>query len=145
MIPPWPNPLAMTMFTCAPYRFPDAGTMEVLQYLHIKYSLHLITNGFEEVQHIKIREADIGKYFKTITTSEEAGVKKPDKQIFEYALEKAQAKISESLMIGDTLEVDIQGARNVGMDQVYYNPLKMDHTQAVSYEIGHLIELMEIL
>jgi putative hydrolase of the HAD superfamily len=121
------------------------GTMEVLQYLHTKYSLHLITNGFEEVQHIKVKEANIGKYFNTITTSEEAGVKKPDKKIFDYALKKAQAEVLESLMIGDTLEVDIEGARLAGIDQVYYNPIKVAHTQAVSYEIGHLIELMQIL
>jgi putative hydrolase of the HAD superfamily len=121
------------------------GAVEVLQYLYPKYFLHLITNGFEEVQHIKVREADLGKFFSTITTSEEAGVKKPDKKIFDHALQKAGAKAGESLMIGDTLEVDIEGARHAGLDQVYYNPQKTTHAQKVSYEIVHLVELMEIL
>ncbi len=121
------------------------GAMEVLQYLHTKYSLHLITNGFEEVQHIKVKEADLGKYFKTITTSEEAGVKKPDKQIFEYALNKAGARVQESLMIGDNLEVDIEGASQAGIDQVYFNPQKTPHALKVSFEIVHLNALMEIL
>jgi putative hydrolase of the HAD superfamily len=121
------------------------GALEVLQYLQTKYVLHLITNGFEEVQHIKVREADIGKYFTTITTSEEASVKKPDKQIFDYALKKAGAQVRESLMIGDNLEVDIEGARQAGIDQVYFNPQKTTHSQKVSYEIGRLVELMELL
>lgn len=121
------------------------GALEVLQYLQTKYVLHLITNGFEEVQHIKVREADIGKYFTTITTSEEAGVKKPDKQIFEYALNKAGARVQESLMIGDNLEVDIEGARQAGIDQVYFNPLKTPHALKLSFEIVHLNELLEIL
>jgi putative hydrolase of the HAD superfamily len=121
------------------------GALEVLQYLQTKYVIHLITNGFEEVQHIKVREADIGKYFTTITSSEEAGVKKPDKQIFDYALKKAGAQVRESLMIGDNLEVDIEGARQAGIDQVYFNPQKTTHSQKVSYEIGRLVELMELL
>ena len=119
-------------------------TIEILEYLHPEYTLHLITNGFEEVQTTKIRHAGLKKYFATFTTSEEAGVKKPDPGIFYFSLEKAKAGIEESIMIGDDLDVDISGAREIGMDQVYFNFLKLPHDDEVTYEINDLSELREI-
>jgi putative hydrolase of the HAD superfamily len=121
------------------------GTLESLDYLAGKYKLHLITNGFEEVQHIKISEARLGKYFQTVTTSEEAGVKKPDIQIFNYALAKAAALADHSIMVGDNLEVDILGAKLAGLDQVYFNPLGLSHNEVVTSEIRQLQELSDIL
>ena len=89
--------------------------VEVLEYLRVKYRLHIITNGFQEVQHRKLASSRLDAYFDHVVTSEHVGVKKPDPRIFQYALEKADARPSESIMIGDNFEADIQGALNVGM------------------------------
>lgn len=98
--------------------FPD--TFEVLDYLKNKYRLHIITNGFFDVQHKKLGNSKLTPYFKTITTSEDAGVKKPDKIIFEYALDLAKTKTSTSIMIGDSLEADVEGAKSFGMEAVFF-------------------------
>ena len=100
------------------------GTMEILDYLHPNYKLHIITNGFKEVQHKKMESSGILKYFKTVTTSEDVGVKKPHRRIFEVALENAEAKVEESIMIGDNMEADVQGAKNFGMQAIFYNYYK---------------------
>lgn len=118
---------------------------ESLAYLSSKYSLHLLSNGFSEVQEQKYRIARLDRYFKTVTTSEEAGIKKPDPGIFNFAMERAACSAEEAIMIGDDLEVDILGAQNVGMDQVYYNTNGHDHQEEVTFEISSLKELLEIL
>jgi putative hydrolase of the HAD superfamily len=87
------------------------------------YQLHLITNGFEKTQHSKLLHSGLQPFFTAIVTSEAAGSLKPKKEIFEYALTIAEAKKEESVMIGDTLEVDILGARNYGIDQIHVNHL----------------------
>lgn len=96
------------------------GAVEALDYLHGKYRLHIITNGFDEVQKVKMQTNDLNKYFATITTSEEAGAKKPSEKIFIHAMVKSGASADESLMVGDDYAVDIAGARNVGMDQMLF-------------------------
>lgn len=96
-------------------------TVEVLEYLHSKYQLHIITNGFEEIQHHKLVNSKIASFFSTVTTSEEAGVKKPHLQIFEKALQKSNALSKNSLMIGDNYEADVEGAINAGMRSVYFD------------------------
>ncbi len=98
--------------------------IEVLEYLHQKYQLHIITNGFEEIQHHKLVNSKLAPYFSTVTTSEEAGVKKPHLQIFEKALQKSNALSKNSLMIGDNYQADIQGAINAGMRSVYFDYYK---------------------
>ncbi|MBS4057871.1 MAG: YjjG family noncanonical pyrimidine nucleotidase [Bacteroidetes bacterium] len=122
--------------------FPHAK--EVLAYLGKKYFIHLITNGFEEVQWVKLETSGLGPYFISVTTSEEAGVKKPDPGIFAYALGKASAQASDSIMVGDDLEVDIEGARQVGIDQVFFNPNGRVHNNNVTYEISSLDALMRL-
>jgi putative hydrolase of the HAD superfamily len=97
------------------------GAVEILKYLVRKYSLHIITNGFQEVQYLKIKNSGIQKYFNTITTSEEVGLKKPNPVIFKRALEKANAKAEHSVMIGDSFEADILGAQDIGMKTLFYN------------------------
>ncbi len=96
-------------------------TIEILEYLSKKYNLHIITNGFEEVQHLKLKNSDIKKYFASITTSEEVGLKKPNPVIFETALIKAYTVPQKSIMIGDSFEADIVGAENVGMHTLFFN------------------------
>jgi putative hydrolase of the HAD superfamily len=102
--------------------FPD--TTDVLDYLVEKnYSLHLITNGFEKTQHSKLKNSGLDKYFSVVVTSEGSNSLKPQKEIFEYAFRVTGAKPSESIMIGDTIDVDIVGALNAGIDQVHVNHL----------------------
>lgn len=105
------------------------GTFDILNYLEKKYQLHIITNGFEEAQERKMTGANIKRYFKTITNSEIAGVKKPNPQIFNFALTLANAQPSESIMIGDSVEADIEGANNIGMHTIHfdYKNLNNDH------------------
>lgn len=103
------------------------NTIEILEYLQPGYDLHIITNGFEEVQHLKLKNSKIDHFFKTVTTSEEAGVKKPHKDIFFKAFEKANALPVNSLMIGDNYEADIVGGEKAGMRCVffdYYNKME---------------------
>ena len=97
------------------------GTLEILNYLKHKYHLHIITNGFEEAQERKMNNANIRDYFKTVTNSEMVGVKKPNPKIFNFALDIANASSSNSVMIGDSLEADIEGANNVGMETIYFD------------------------
>lgn len=121
------------------------GTMELLDYLKPKYHLHLITNGFQEVQHIKLSGSGLEPYFETLTVSEEVGVKKPNPEIFRYALQKAHAFVEESLMIGDEMAVDIDGARAIGMDTVFLN-LKSEKTEGKStFEVHDLLKIRELL
>ncbi len=124
------------------FLFPHAH--EMLSYLQAKYSLHIITNGFEEAQVIKMQESKLNIYFEEVIISEHAGFRKPDNRIFDYAMQKTGALTSDSIMIGDGLEVDILGARNVGWDTVYFNPEKKEHQEEVTYEISSLIELKGI-
>lgn len=121
------------------------GTMELLEYLKPKYHLHLITNGFEEVQDTKLTLSGMKPYFETLTVSEEVGVKKPNPEIFQYALRKAHATAEESLMIGDEMDVDIDGARAAGIDTVLFNPRgeKIEGTR--TFEVRNLLEIMQIL
>ncbi|MBC35480.1 MAG: noncanonical pyrimidine nucleotidase, YjjG family [Bacteroidetes bacterium] len=120
-------------------------THEILQYLQEKYELHLITNGFEEVQQVKVDASDLRKYFKNLITSEEAGHKKPDARIFQYAFDKASTNASESIMIGDDLKVDILGAKAIGMDQIYVNFTNYEHCQVITHEVDSLEKIKEIL
>ncbi|WP_417885995.1 YjjG family noncanonical pyrimidine nucleotidase [Zunongwangia sp.] len=100
------------------------GGFEALDYLKSKYKLHIITNGFSEVQHRKMSNANIIEYFDTITSSEEAGVKKPHPAIFELSLKKAGAKPENSVMIGDNYEADILGAEDSGLQTIYFDYYK---------------------
>lgn len=122
-------------------------TVEVLDYLKDRhYLLYLITNGFEETQLLKLRHAGLAHYFTHIITSEVAGSLKPHKAIFDYALQLAGTTAPQSLMIGDALEVDILGAKNAGMDQVYFGPVSAQEAELQpTYSIRHLQELKTIL
>lgn len=123
--------------------FPD--TKEVLQYLTDKnYQLHLITNGFEKTQHAKLNHSGLDIFFKEVITSEGSNSLKPQKEIFEYALNKTGANVQESIMIGDTLDVDILGAMNAGMDQVHVNYNNAEQDLQPTFTIKTLLELKKI-
>ena len=120
------------------------GTIEVLEYLNQKYNLHIITNGFADVQFKKISNSNIGSYFQTVTNSEMAGVKKPNPIIFDYALDLAKAKKENSIMIGDSLDADVQGALDAGLDAIFFNESKIQVEQHIK-QINHLLELKKYL
>lgn len=98
------------------------NTKETLELLSDKYTLHIITNGFEDVQYKKLENTEIIHFFETVTTSEKAGHKKPDRRIFEYALAVSNASSYNSLMVGDDLAADVNGAEAVGMKAVHFIP-----------------------
>jgi len=121
------------------------GTRETLDYLADRYKLHVISNGFKEVQLPKLQRSNIDKYFEWVVTSEHSGFHKPDKRAFGYALSKANARKDESIMIGDDLEIDIIGAKKFGIDQIYFNPNKNPHQAKVTFEVRELTEIKKIL
>ncbi|WP_340063538.1 YjjG family noncanonical pyrimidine nucleotidase [Ascidiimonas aurantiaca] len=116
----------------------------VLQYLKPRYTLHIITNGFEEIQEVKLRNTHIREFFSKVVNSEMAGVKKPNPFIFELALSKANVPPERSVMIGDNLEADILGARNVGMHTIHLNSNK-EPLHAHGVIINDLIEIKQYL
>ncbi|MDX6190190.1 YjjG family noncanonical pyrimidine nucleotidase [Flavobacterium sp. Fl-318] len=120
------------------------GAIEVLEYLKPKYKLHIITNGFAQVQDKKINNAALGGYFSTITNSELAGVKKPNSIIFDYALNLAQTTRENSIMIGDDLDADVNGALNAGLDAIFFNDKKIEAPTNFK-QINHLLELKKYL
>lgn len=118
---------------------------DVLQYLSAKYHLYILTNGFDDVQEIKISKSKLKPYFKGMITSETIGYRKPSREIFHHAMEVAGASTEQSLMVGDNLNADILGAKNASIDSVYFNPLKKAHTHDIHLEINCLSQLMNIL
>ncbi len=120
-----------------------AGAEKVLTYLQNKYQLHIISNGFKETTLIKMNLSGLNPYFTNVIISEDVGFNKPDKIVFEHAINKADAKIEESIMIGDSLEADIRGAQNFGMKAIFFNPLNVEQPADVEWQILHLEELLD--
>jgi putative hydrolase of the HAD superfamily len=120
------------------------GARKVLAYLQKKYTLHIISNGFKETTLTKMDLSGLNPYFSNVIISEEVGVNKPDKAVFQYAIDKATAKVDESIMIGDSLEADIYGAQNFGMKAIFFNPLNKEKPADVSMQIMHLEELINL-
>jgi putative hydrolase of the HAD superfamily len=121
------------------------GVADLLSQVSEKYELHIITNGFDEIQSIKLKSGAIDHYFKEIISSGLVGFRKPDKRIFDYALEVAGAQAGESLMIGDNPVSDIKGAQLAGIDQVFYNPNGLACPVTPTLEIKSMKELLEFL
>jgi len=120
------------------------GTFELLDYLRPKYKLHIITNGFEEVQTRKLHNSNIAVFFNTVTNSERVGVKKPNPKIFQYALNVANTLPEKSVMIGDNLEADILGAEAVGFNTIHFTqPEAMSSQNA--YRVSSLQEIKNFL
>lgn len=120
------------------------GALALLQDLEPRYHMHIITNGFTEVQGVKLRTSGIRDFFHVVLTSEMAGASKPSARIFRHAMRSAGAKVPECLMIGDNAKADIGGGRAAGMDQVHFTPDAEGDPEA-TYRIAHLDELRAIL
>lgn len=120
------------------------NTFEILDYLKYSYNLHIITNGFSEVQQGKMKNSNIIHYFKTVTNSESVGVKKPNPKIFNHALKVANVNVNQSIMIGDNYEADIQGAINIGMDAILFDAKNKTENNHVK-QINNLIHLKKYL
>ncbi|WP_397362031.1 YjjG family noncanonical pyrimidine nucleotidase [Olleya sp. R77988] len=120
------------------------GTFDLLEYLKPNYKLHIITNGFEEAQHNKMKKSNLLHYFETVTNSEMVGVKKPDPKIFNFALDLAKANTNNSIMIGDNYEADIQGALNIGLDAICFNYHKVEVGSEIKV-VDHLLDLKKYL
>jgi putative hydrolase of the HAD superfamily len=124
--------------------FPNA--VETLGVLREKgFVMHIITNGFEEIQHIKLRESGLEEFFGEVITSELVSQRKPHPRIFEFALTKTNAQKDKSIMIGDNMQADILGAQRFGLDQVFFNPDGVKHEEKPTYEIKDLKELEDLL
>ncbi|OIQ31900.1 MAG: noncanonical pyrimidine nucleotidase, YjjG family [Crocinitomix sp. MedPE-SWsnd] len=122
--------------------FPN--THETLSYLQAKFPLHIITNGFKEVQSIKMGGSNLEQYFDVILCSEDVGVNKPHRRVFEHALDLAGCSAQNALMIGDNFEADIMGAQKVGISTILFDP-KREHKTTKSHIIHDLKDLQDLL
>jgi putative hydrolase of the HAD superfamily len=122
------------------------GAIDILEYLRGKrYKLYIITNGFTHIQRLKTEGSGLSPYFERMFTSDNVSAHKPHREMFARAVTWGNARKADCLMVGDDLQVDIIGARNYGMDQVYYNPQQVPHNEKVTFEIKELSELKNIL
>lgn len=122
------------------------GTLEILDYLKSKnYHLHVVSNGFHEVTNRKVEKSGLKKYFETITSAEDAHAMKPDERIFEYSLNLANAKKSESIFIGDDWIADVKGAQNFGIDVIFFDALLENRTEDGLKVVQNLEEIKNFL
>lgn len=121
------------------------GARELLEYLRPKYSLHILTNGFNDIQFRKMRSSNIEKYFERVITSDTIGYVKPGKEIFHAALSSVRAVKDSTIMIGDDYPVDILGAMGYGIDQIWLNLNDTVPEKKPTFEIKKLHEIYSIL
>jgi putative hydrolase of the HAD superfamily len=119
--------------------------LSILETLHKKHPMYILTNGFEDVQAIKLEASGINHYFEQVITSDGCGYTKPDTAFFAHALELSQCTSSSALMIGDNLKTDIAGALNSGIDTVYFNPSKNGRPHKSTFEVSSLDQILGIL
>jgi putative hydrolase of the HAD superfamily len=118
--------------------------LTTLDYLKNKYILHIITNGFKEVQHIKMQSSGLNPYFKNVLISEDHGLTKPDTAIFRLAEKYSGATSTECIMIGDNLESDMQGGRNAGWKTIFFGT-NSKKNEVIDAKISDLSELKGLL
>jgi len=133
------------MQKCSTSPFLVEGALQVLKHFHSTYTFHILSNGFDEIQFVKLESSGITHYFDKIITSGRAGFRKPQPEIFEFALNEIGATKEECIMIGDNPVADIEGAFHFGMDQIYYNTHEKECAITPSYSIKNLTKLLTIL
>ena len=121
------------------------GALQTLEHLSQKYQLHIITNGFKDVQFTKLKSCKIIHYFKEVITSEDAGVKKPHSSIFEYALNKANTTAFNSIMIGDDIDVDLLPAKKLGFETIHFSPNATKTNSSKIVTIKNQLDLLGLL
>ena len=130
---------------CPRRRALNPGVQELLDAIGSRYQMHVITNGFAEVQHLKLASSGIAHRFQVVLTSEEAGARKPDPRIFLEAMRRAGSGPDESLMVGDNVLADMAGARSVRMDHAHYTGSGDPADPHATYRIAHFNELRTML
>lgn len=118
------------------------GALELVSRLSKNYPLHIITNGFEDIQYVKLEKTGLSPFFQTVTTSEKAASKKPNPEYFYFALDLAHANRSESLIVGDGLRTDVVGAKNSGLEVIWFNPDGKQSPYPEVPQIKHLLDLL---
>lgn len=122
------------------------GAIELMEYLHPRYEMFILSNGFQELQSQKMATTGLSKYFKRLILSDEIGINKPNPELFHYALEVSGARKESSIMIGDMFETDIVGAANIGLDQIFVNITGAKGlTFEPTYEVNNLLQIKDIL
>ena len=122
------------------------GTVETLELLKADgYRMHIITNGFKEVQHIKLSNCGLSDFFENVVCSEEVGRNKPDPEIFHHSLKLAGAQKENSVMIGDDLTTDIGGSSRIGMKNILFDPEKNYRDYRGDYKVSNLKEIPDLL
>jgi len=122
------------------------GAIELLEYLHTKYRLFILSNGFREIQALKLKNSGLAPYFERIILSEDVSIQKPHKEIFDFALKNTNSRRVESLMIGDSYEADIIGGQNAKIDQIWLNPKHLEAKGGnPTYQVHSLSEIKNIL
>ncbi len=123
-------------------------SLDLIANLHRDYRLAIITNGLKDVQQRRIRQSAIAPYLADVVISEEVGVSKPDRRIFELALARiGHTDPRRALMVGDGLTSDIQGGINSSIDTCWFNPQRLQNRTGIrpTYEIAKLMELKKVL
>lgn len=122
------------------------GSLDILEYLKKKgYTIHIISNGFRDVTHRKVEESGVKAYITTITSADDVGVRKPNPKVFNYAINLAKATKQESIIIGDDWVADIKGAKDFGIDAIYFNQLNEFSVASEITTIKKLEELSQYL
>lgn len=119
--------------------------IEILEYLHKSYNIFLVTNGFKEVQYLKIKNTNLEQYFDKVFTSEEVGCNKPNPCYFDFVIEKTKSNPAESVMIGDDINVDIIGAKAKGLKTIWCNFSNASSKDSPDFEVKSLLEIKNIL
>jgi len=133
------------MQRCSTSPFLVEGALQVLKHFQSTYTFHILSNGFDEIQFVKLKSSGITHFFDKIITSGRAGFRKPQSEIFEFALNEIGASKEECIMIGDNPLADIEGAYRFGMDQVYYNTHKKECAITPTFTIQNFNELLNLL
>ena len=121
------------------------GAIDILLYLKTTYQLHIITNGFKEVQHIKLNQCQLAPFFQKIVISEDYGFSKPDIKIFDLAQKLSMAKPHECVMIGDNYETDILGALNAKWNAIYVSDSDKENDNCNYFQVNRLMDLKNLL